>query len=75
MRTFKTVRPSENSNLIVAELNAKVLTATFKNKVGNQLGDLYSYEGTQCGNPKEIVAHGTCAPVMAKLIETIQITF
>ena len=73
MKTYQTIRPTENSNLIVQELNAKVLTATFKGSKGNQLADLYSYEGTQCRNPKEIVAHNTCAPIMAKFVETIEI--
>jgi hypothetical protein len=73
MKTYQTIRPTENSNLIVQELNAKVLTSTFKGAKGAQLADLYTYEGTQCNHPKEIVAHNTCAPVIAKFVETIEI--
>lgn len=74
MRTFKSIKP-ENSNRIIPELNAKVLTATFKHQEGSQIADLYTYEGTQCKNPMEAVAHNTCAPIMGRYIETILIEF
>jgi hypothetical protein len=74
MRTFKTTK-NKSENTIVSELNAKVYTSTFKSKIGKQLADLYTYEGTQCRNPKEIVCHNTCAPIGAKYIETIEIEF
>jgi len=75
MKTFNTVKETPNSNTVIKELNAKVLTATFKSKKGTQLADLYTYEGTQCNNPKEIVSHNTCAPIMANFVETIKIIF
>jgi hypothetical protein len=74
MRTFKTIK-LENSSTIIPELNAKVLTATFKHQEGSQIADLYTYEGTQCKNPMEVVAHNTCAPAMGKYIETILVNF
>jgi len=76
MNTYQTVIKQEvNSNTVVLELNARVLTATFKEQTGEQLADLYTYEGTVCGNPKEIVAHNTCPPAIAKFVETIKIKF
>jgi hypothetical protein len=74
MRTFKSIK-LENSNTIIPELNAKVLTSTFKIKEGSQLADVYTYEGTQCKCPMEIVAHNTCAPILGKYIETITVEF
>lgn len=73
MGTYKAIKETPNSNTIVKELNAKVLTATFKGQKGIVKADVYTYEGTQCRNPKEIVAHNTCAPIMGKFVETILI--
>lgn len=75
MKTYNAIKKTENANTVVEVLNAKVLTATFKNKQGEQLADLYTYEGTQCKNPMEIVSHNTCAPIMAKFVETIKLIF
>jgi hypothetical protein len=75
MNTYKAIKETAESNTIVKELNAAVLSMTFKNKCGEQLADLYTYEGTQCKNPKEIVAHNTCAPVMGIFVETIKLVF
>ena len=78
MRTnqvYQVVKASKDSNSVISELNAKVLTCTFKSKEGVQLADVYTYEGTQCKCPKEIVSSGTCAPIMGILVETIQIQF
>lgn len=75
MKTYKAIKKTLNSNTIVDELNARVLTATFPIKTGEQLADVYTYEGTQCKNPKEIVFHKSCPPVMAKFLETIIISF
>jgi hypothetical protein len=75
MKIYNSIKKTENSNRIVEVLNAKVLSSTFKSTHGEQLADLYTYEGTQCKSPKEIVSHNTCAPIMAKFVETIKITF
>ena len=68
--TYKVIKP-ENSNSIIAELNAKVLTATFKSKEGIQKGDLYRSSSTS----DTIVAHNTCAPINSEFIQTINLTF
>ena len=72
---YQVVKQSADSNSVVIELNAKVLTSTFKNKECIQLADIYTYDGTQCKCPKEIVSHGTCAPIMGIFVKTIQIQF
>ena len=71
MRSFKSFKPSENSNRIVSELNASVLTATFKSTIGSQLADLY----TSKNSSSKIVAHNTCTPSGCEYVETIEITF
>jgi hypothetical protein len=71
MRLFNSFKPSENSNRIVSELNASVLTATFKSKIGKQLADLYNCKNSS----SKIVAHNTCAPSNCQYVETIQIIF
>ena len=71
MRSFNSFKPSENSNRIVSELNASVLTATFKSTIGSQLADLY----TSKNSSSKIVAHNTCAPSGCEYVETIEITF
>lgn len=75
MELYKAIKEKPNSNTIVKELNARVLTSTFKNTEGVQLADLYTYSGTQCNNPMEIVAHGTCAPIMGIFVRTLNINF
>jgi hypothetical protein len=75
MKTYKSIKATPDANRIVPELNAKVLSSTFKDQAGAQLADLYTYEGTQCRSPKEIVAHKTCAPIMGVFVETIILTF
>jgi hypothetical protein len=70
----KAVKPI-NSNSIIPELNATVLSATFKSKKGIQKADLYTYKGTVCANPDEVVSHGTCAPVVAIFVKTIEVEF
>lgn len=71
MKTFNSFKPSKNSNRIVSELNASVLTATFKSTIGSQLADLYTSENSS----NKIVAHNTCAPCGCEYIETIEVTF
>jgi hypothetical protein len=72
---YQVIKESADSNSIVKELNAMVFSSTFKEKKGVQKADLYTYEGTLCRNPKEIVAHGTCAPALGVFVETIDINF
>ena len=69
MTTYKTIRETQHSNLIVRELNAAVCTATFPAKSGEFKADLYS-------NPNSsdcLVFHNTCPPVHGKFIETVTI--
>jgi hypothetical protein len=67
-KTYKATKQSENSNTVVTELNAAVLTSTFKNK-GIQLADLcQSLNGS-----KELVSKGHCIPVNSKIIDTVLI--
>ena len=71
---YKVIK-SKDSNSIIPELNATVLTATFKSKEGVQKADLYTYKGTVCGNPDEVVSYGTCPPAVAIFVKTIEIIF
>jgi hypothetical protein len=71
MRSFTSFKPSENSNRIVSELNASVLTATFKSTIGFQLADLYSSKNSS----NKIVGYKTCPPSGCEYLETIEITF
>jgi hypothetical protein len=71
MRLFNSFKPSKDSNRIVSELNASVLTATFKSTIGTQIADLYKSENSF----SHIVGHNTCAPSNCKYVETIEITF
>ena len=71
MKKFNSFKASENSNRIVSELNASVLTATFKSIIGYQLADLY----TSKNSSSKIVAHNTCAPSDCEYVETIEVTF
>ena len=75
MKTYEATRESLGSNTVVKEINARVFCSTFKSKEGAQLADIYTYEGTQCKNPKEIVAHKTCSPSMGIFVETAFIIF
>jgi hypothetical protein len=68
MKIYKVTKESEISNTIVKELNASVLTTTFKNK-GIQLADLcQSLNGS-----KDLVSKGHCIPVNSKIIDTVLI--
>lgn len=71
MTTYQVTKPSPISNSVVTELNAYVLTATFKNSAGVQLADLYSSDN----GASKLVAHGTCSPVNSKFEQTIKIQF
>ena len=44
-------------------------------KKGIQKADLYTYKGTVCANPDEVVSHGTCAPAVAIFVKTIEVEF
>jgi len=67
MKTYQTIRPTENSNLTVKELNAAVLTAIFPSKQGTFEADLYKSNHT-CN---ELVYAGSCAPCNAEFINTV----
>lgn len=71
---YQVIKPKD-SNSIIPELNATVLSATFKSKEGIQKADLYTYKGTVCANPDEVVSHGTCAPAVAIFVRTIEVEF
>ena len=71
---YQVIKP-KNSNSIIPELNATVLSATFKSKKGIQKADLYTYKGTVCANPDEVVSHGTCVPAVAIFVKTIEVEF
>ena len=71
MKVYCSVKNSPTSNRIVAELNASVLTSTFKSTVGVQKADLYKDPHSS----SKLVAHQTCPPVNAKFIGTYNITF
>ena len=68
---YQVIKPTVDSNSQIKELNAKVLSSTFKDKIGVQKGDLYS----TIGSSNEIVAHKTCAPAVSKFIKTIELQF
>lgn len=71
MRKFTAIRETENSNLIVKELNAAVLSATFPTTTGTYGANVYS----SANSANQIVRLGTCAPVNSKYEETILIEF
>lgn len=73
-QTYQVIKETPYSNSIVKELNAKVLTSTFKNR-GIQKADLYTYKGTGCTNPDEIVAYNTCPPSLGIFTRTIEVQF
>ena len=62
------IKESEISNTIIKELNASVLTATFKTKGIQQANLCKSVNG-----PLQIVSLGHCIPVNSKIIDTILI--
>jgi hypothetical protein len=69
MKPYQTVKPSENSNLIVNELNAVVLTLTFKGLKGEIDADLYtSKNSSDC-----LVLKGSCSPINMKYVKTVKI--
>jgi hypothetical protein len=77
MKNYTAIKETPISNTIVKELNAAVLTSTFKSKEGKHLADLYSFKHNPLfkNNPDQIVANGTCAPVCGNFVETIIINF
>ena len=66
---YKTTRQTPIANLIVSELNASVLTATFDGRTGLQQADLY-HSVNSCN---KLVAAGTCAPINDTFIKTVTI--
>lgn len=71
MKTLKVIKEDQLSNRVVIELNAAVLTATFKKNQPIQKADLY-----ECINESnKIVAHGTCGPINGVFVKSILIEF
>ncbi len=68
MKTYTAIKETTISNTIIAELNAKVLTATFPGK-GAHLADRYTSPNTA----DEIVYHNSCAPIHSTFVETIRV--
>jgi len=66
---YNVIRETPNSNPVVKELNAAVLSATFKGE--ETKGDLYRVVGS-CD---KIVCHGSCPPVNSTFIRTIELDF
>jgi hypothetical protein len=60
MKTYNTFRASESANLIIEELNAAVLTSTFKSKRGLQVAELYTRRGLFMDSV--LIAENTCPP-------------
>lgn len=69
MKTYQTTQASLE-NRIIRELNAAVLSSTFKNNEGLQLADVYQSEYSKV---LKVVAHNTCAPINTTFKETILI--
>ena len=71
MKTYNSTKENANSNRIVKELNASVLSSTFVCKEGLQKADLYCSKNSS----NKLVAHGTCAPINCEYVETVIIIF
>ena len=67
MKTYNTLRVSNAHNLIVEELNAAVLTSTFKSKKGHQVAELY----VRTGGYSVLIAENTSAPSNYKFCEKV----
>lgn len=68
MKVYQTVKESPLSNTIVKELNAAVLTTTFKGK-GQFKADLYNNTNS-CAC---LVLKGGCAPINSEYVNTVLI--
>ena len=71
MKTYKVTKENNISNYVVNELNAAVLTSTFKNNTGTHKADLYSTNSKR----NLIVSHGHCKPIDTTFIKCINISF
>lgn len=71
MKAYKVIKEKAISNSVVKELNAAVLTATFKTKKGIHKADLYSTNSKVF----KLVSHGHCKPVNTTFVKTINICF
>lgn len=56
MKTYQATKESANSNTVINEINAAVLTGTFKSLEGIQQAEL-------CYPMMNIISFGTCQPV------------
>ncbi|NLL28481.1 MAG: hypothetical protein GX259_06765 [Bacteroidales bacterium] len=71
MKTYNVTKENNISNYVVKELNAAILTSTFKNTTGLHKADLYSTNSKK----NLILAHGHCKPIDATFVEYIYIRF
>ena len=71
MKTYNVTKENSISNYVVNELNAAILTSTFKNTTGIHKADLYSTNSKR----NLIVSHGHCKPIDATFIKCINISF
>ena len=71
MKTYKVTKENNISNYVVNELNAAILTSTFKNTTGIHKADLYSTNSKR----NLIIAHKHCKPIDTNFIKSINISF
>jgi hypothetical protein len=71
METFKVIRPSADSNMIVEKLYCNVNTPSFPSTKGIHKADLYWGRNSA----DLVVYHGSCPPVNMKFIKTVLIEF
>lgn len=71
MKTYNVTKENNISNYVVKELNAAILTSTFKNTTGLHKADLYSTNNKR----QLIVAHKHCKPIDATFVKNVYIRF
>ena len=70
-KIYYPIRETKTSNLVIKELNAAILTATFDKIEGLQIGTLCkSMNGTL-----DIIGLNTCTPINSQIIKNILIKF
>ena len=71
MKTYNVTKENNISNYVVNELNAAILTSTFKNTTGLHKADLYSTNSKK----NLILSHGHCKPIDSTFIKNVYIRF
>ena len=71
MKIYNVTKENNISNYVVKELNAAILTSTFKNTTGLHKADLYSTNSKR----QLIVAHKHCKPIDATFVKNVYIRF